>query len=90
MQNLIQFDERLWLHMENIFTCSFEIKENPSVSYITLHQPMMKDIPDSEKTYDMRSPMAYILIAKYEDGKYIFAASEFVNWEKLIIEEKFE
>ena len=51
---------------------------------------MIKDLPESEKTIILQLPLAFIIIAKYENGNYSFIASEMVNWEKLIIEVKLE
>ena len=50
----------------------------------------MRNIPDLEIIYDLRSPLAFILIAKYEEGKYSYVSSEMINWEKLTIEQTFE
>lgn len=94
LQNsLFSFDERNWIKTENIFTSTFEVLEvidSPSVSYITLHQPLISDIPQYDKTFDTTSPLAFIIIAKYENGKYFFVSSEMVNWEKLTIAHTFE
>lgn len=62
----------------------------PSVSYISLHQPSMRNLTEKEANFDLRSPLAFLLIAKWEDERYSFVCSEMINWEKLTIEQTFE
>lgn len=85
-------DEREWIKSEEIFTCSFSIGDVSSRCYITLHQPQMRNIPESDLLYDLRPPLAFILIAKLdlETNCYSFVSSEMVNWEKLTIEQTLE
>jgi len=84
-------DERQWINSENIFCAQFEIGEIQSLTYISLHQPSTRLLLESEKqNSDLRAPLGFLLIAKYEDDKYTFICSEMINWEKLTIEQTFE
>lgn len=89
---IINNDERDWIKSQNIFTCSFSIGDIPSRCYITLHQPSMRSLSENELICDLRPPLAYIIIAKYQENTntYIFVSSEMVNWEKLTIEQTLE
>lgn len=85
-------DERDWIKSQNIFTCYFSIGDIPSRCYITLHQPSMRSLSENELLCDFRPPLAYLIIAKYDENtnSYIFVSSEMVNWEKLTIEQTLE
>ena len=83
-------DEREWIKNEDIFSCSFTIGDLPSRCYVNLHQPLMRNLPEIDLMCDLRPPLAYIIIAKNENGHYSFVSSEMVNWEKLTIEQTLE
>lgn len=50
----------------------------------------MRNLPEADLLYDMRPPLAFIIITKLESNKYIFLSSEMVNWDKLTIEQTLE
>jgi hypothetical protein len=90
-QQTIPNDERDWIKSEDIFSCTFKIGDIPSRCCITLHQPPIRSLPESDLLCDLRTPLAFIIIAKLDINRsYCFVKSEMVNWEKLIIEYTFE
>ncbi len=85
-------DERDWIKKENIFTSSFIVQDGPCCCFITLHQPNIRNLIDTDVINDLRPPLAYIIVAKYDrkNNTYSFISSEMVNWEKLIIQQTIE
>jgi hypothetical protein len=73
-----------FIKMDDILTLSVEVADLTKC-YFTLHQPQSRFREDID---DYKTPLAFIIVAKYiESSKtYIYTNSEFINWEKLIVE----
>jgi hypothetical protein len=87
--NAVAFDDASDSFNENfkiddLLTLCIEVKDS-SKCYLTLHQPQLRF---KENIKDYKIPLGFIIVAKYfkSSNSYIFRNSEFINWEKLIVE----
>ncbi len=84
--NLIDSNKKkIFFKLNNIIAASFIIQKK-SKCYITLHQPHHRFICETIKNYQI--PLALIIVVKYnsQTGTYNYVDSEFINWEKLILD----
>lgn len=86
LNNLNKQIDKYLLDIDQLLLACIDIPEGRTKCYITLHQPQLRYY--SEKIKDFKVPLAFIIIAKFNPEKksYKFINSEFINWEKLVLE----
>jgi hypothetical protein len=74
------------INRKSLITSYFEIS-TPTICSISLHLPQKRFLTQEVGVSKYKTPLAYIILVKLEDcGKYTYINSDFINWEKIILE----